>query len=130
MKLFDATLGKLETALDLRLERQNLLASTVANADTPGFTPRDFDFAKAMSQAEQPIAMAQPEGSGSMGAARASAVAEAQPTPTRAGFDGNRVDGAQAMVALAENALEYDATAQATNKKLAILLYTASNGTG
>lgn len=128
MNLFDATLGKLETSLDLRLERQNLLSSNVANADTPGYVPRDFDFAKAMAQAEAPLQMAQPEGT-SAALAPASAVAQPQLTDTRAGFDGNRVDADQAMVALAENGLQYGANAQATNKKLAILLYAASDGT-
>jgi flagellar basal-body rod protein FlgB len=129
MNLFDATLGKLETALDLRLERQNLLSSNVANADTPGYVPRDFDFAKAMAQAEAPLQMAQPEGSGAALHSQASATAQPQLTDTRAGFDGNRVDADQAMVALAENGLQYGANAQATNKKLAILLYAASDGT-
>ncbi len=127
MKLFDATLGKIETALDLRLERQNLLTSNVANADTPGYVPRDFDFAKAMAEAEAPLAMAQPEGtSGSL--ARAAATAQPQLANTRPGFDQNRVDADQAMVALAENGLQYGANAQAANKKLAILLYAASDG--
>jgi flagellar basal-body rod protein FlgB len=128
MKLFDATLGKIETALDLRLERQNLLTSNVANADTPGFVPRDFDFAKAMAEAEAPLAMAQPEGqSGPL--AHAAATAQPQLANTQPGFDQNRVDADQAMVALAENGLQYGANAQAANKKLAILLYAASDGT-
>jgi flagellar basal-body rod protein FlgB len=128
VNLFDATLGKIETALDLRLERQNLLSSNVANADTPGYVPRDFDFAKAMAQAEGPMQMAQPEGTGSA-LGHVEAAATPQLADTRAGFDGNRVDADQAMVALAENGLQYGANAQAVNKKLAILLYAASDGT-
>lgn len=126
MKLFDATLGKLETALDLRLERQNLLASNVANADTPGFVAQDIDFNKAMAQAEANSEML---ASSEVGGQHLAVSSEPMAEPTRAGFDGNRVDADQAMVALAENGIQYGANAQAASKKLAILLYAASDGT-
>ncbi|MBI2733564.1 MAG: flagellar basal body rod protein FlgB, partial [Aquabacterium sp.] len=38
-------------ALSLRSERQRLIASNIANADTPGYVARDFDFATALRQA-------------------------------------------------------------------------------
>ncbi len=38
-------------ALVLRAERQRVIASNIANADTPGFSGRDFDFKRAMSDA-------------------------------------------------------------------------------
>ncbi len=38
-------------ALRLRSDRQRLIASNIANADTPGYVARDFDFASALSQA-------------------------------------------------------------------------------
>ena len=38
-------------ALELRSERQRLIASNIANADTPGYQAKDFDFAQALSQA-------------------------------------------------------------------------------
>ena len=34
-------------ALSLRSERQRLIASNIANADTPGYVARDLDFAQA-----------------------------------------------------------------------------------
>lgn len=40
-------------ALVLRAERQRILASNMANADTPGYTSRDFDFKEALSQQTQ-----------------------------------------------------------------------------
>lgn len=39
------------TALTLRSERQRLIASNIANADTPGYVARDFNFSQALSQA-------------------------------------------------------------------------------
>ena len=38
-------------SLQLRAERQRVLASNIANADTPGFAARDFKFSEALSQA-------------------------------------------------------------------------------
>ena len=51
-------LDKLASALDfdrqalgLRFERQKVLAGNIANADTPNFKARDFDFSRALAQA-------------------------------------------------------------------------------
>lgn len=38
------------SALVLRAQRQQLIASNIANADTPGYVARDFDFAAALKQ--------------------------------------------------------------------------------
>lgn len=38
-------------ALTLRAERQRLLASNIANVDTPGFVARDMDFASTLREA-------------------------------------------------------------------------------
>ena len=38
-------------ALVLRAERQRVIASNIANADTPGYQARDFDFAAALRNA-------------------------------------------------------------------------------
>ena len=46
-------LGFHAKALVLRAERQRTLASTIANADTPGYVARDFNFSDAMGQALQ-----------------------------------------------------------------------------
>lgn len=40
-------------ALVLRAERQRVIASNIANADTPGYVARDFNFRQAMEQALQ-----------------------------------------------------------------------------
>jgi flagellar basal-body rod protein FlgB len=45
--------GQLEfqgNALLLRAERQRTIASNIANADTPGYVGRDFDFASALQE--------------------------------------------------------------------------------
>lgn len=38
-------------ALNLRAQRHQILASNIANADTPNYKARDFDFSSAMQQA-------------------------------------------------------------------------------
>lgn len=40
-----------QLALSLRAQRQQLLASNIANADTPNFKARDFDFKQALQTA-------------------------------------------------------------------------------
>ncbi|EGF33751.1 Flagellar basal-body rod protein FlgB [Oxalobacteraceae bacterium IMCC9480] len=40
-----------ETALNLRGQRQQLIASNIANADTPNYKARDIDFNSAMKSA-------------------------------------------------------------------------------
>jgi len=39
-------------ALQLRAYRQQVIASNIANADTPGYVARDFDFRTALLQAQ------------------------------------------------------------------------------
>ena len=46
-------LGFQGNALILRAERQRIIASNIANADTPGYVSRDFDFAKTLREAAE-----------------------------------------------------------------------------
>jgi flagellar basal-body rod protein FlgB len=41
-----------QNAMNLRTQRQELLASNIANADTPHFKARDMDFKSAMANAQ------------------------------------------------------------------------------
>lgn len=42
-----------QTAINLRSYRQEVLASNIANADTPGYKARDFEFGQALTGALQ-----------------------------------------------------------------------------
>jgi flagellar basal-body rod protein FlgB len=133
MKIFDTTLHTLARALDVRLARQAVLAGNVANADTPGFTPRELDFQAAMASASLPEGgvPAPREGDLPLAASGTSTAPErfVSEVPGAApGLDGNGVDLDRTMGALAENALQYGAAAKAAAKKLAILRYVASDG--
>ncbi len=136
MKLFDKTLTTLQQSLDVRLLRQNVLAGNLANVDTPGFMPRDVNFELAMSEAAQqavPVATEAPAPghlplaqSATETSVASSAIVQAPGAAP--GIDGNGVDLDRTMVSLAQNGLQYGASARAAGKKLAILRYVASDG--
>lgn len=48
----DQQLGTLRNVANLRGYRQELLASNIANADTPNYKARDFDFQSALENAK------------------------------------------------------------------------------
>jgi flagellar basal-body rod protein FlgB len=140
MKVFDSTLARLERALDVRLVRENVLAANVANVDTPGFRPKDVDFTATMAAIE---GSAHSDGGVAQPTLPTAGQVESQQTGISAKdlpivdvpaggatFDGNTVDLDRTMVAMAENALQYGASARAAGKKLAILRYVASDGNG
>jgi flagellar basal-body rod protein FlgB len=134
VKLFDPTLGVLERSLDVRLARHEVLAGNLANADTPGFQPRDVDFGAAMARAAAPAAA--PEGAGDIPLSVAGTGGGRGATPlvraqgSAAGLDGNGVDVDRTLASVAENALQYGAATRAVGKKLAILRYVANDGQG
>lgn len=141
MKLFDTTFKRLEAALDVRLERQNVLNGNIANVDTPEYAPRELDFGKALQAAETsagstgaPVAVAATEGHLDLGAARPMGADSSAFVHTaeelKGGLDGNGVDLDKTMVELARNSLMYGAAAKAVSKKLAILRYVATEGMG
>jgi len=49
--MLDPLAGKLEHYMDLLSARQKLVASNIANADTPGYKTRDIDFQTEFSNA-------------------------------------------------------------------------------
>lgn len=121
MKLFDQTLRTLERALDVRATKHSVLASNLANVDTPGYRARDVDFDEAMTSAL--------DAEGASAAEREEIWARDLDT-RGAGFDGNGVDLDRTMASLSANATQYSAATRAAHKKLALLKYVASDGNG
>jgi flagellar basal-body rod protein FlgB len=64
MNKLDASLNFHQTALRVRNQRQELLASNIANADTPQYKARDIDFKSAMQSALQQSTSGKPAASG------------------------------------------------------------------
>jgi flagellar basal-body rod protein FlgB len=127
----------------VRLVEHNVLAGNIANADTPGYKPKELDFAAAMAAAQQAggaegLATTDarhlgPDGAAAQ-AAGASRAMNAASTLVHDGrgtspsIDGNQVDLDRTMAGMAENSLQYGASARAAGKKLAILRYVVSDG--
>ncbi|MFZ1873751.1 MAG: flagellar basal body rod protein FlgB [Chania sp.] len=109
----DAALRFGQEALNLRAERQQILAANIANADTPGYQARDIDFASQLSQA-----MAQGRASGialNLTSAQHIPALNVQPpslallfrVPDQPALDGNTVDMDRERTHFADNSLKY-----------------------
>jgi flagellar basal-body rod protein FlgB len=102
-------------ALALRAQRQQLIAGNIANADTPGYQARDFDFAAALRAAR---------GTGGVGEGIASdiftpggrpAPALRYVQPAQTNLDSNTVDMDRERANFMDNALKFDATLRFIN---------------
>ena len=111
-------------ALQLRAERQRLVASNIANADTPGYIARDMDFAKTLRAAtgNLPAASALATshsghiGSGSPGPGGGLAGSGlVYATPAQTNLDRNTVDLDRERASFADNAVKYEATLRFIN---------------
>lgn len=113
-------------ALVLRAQRQGVIASNIANADTPGFAARDINFKESMSAANSsslaldglrgsstnPAHMATTGSSlGGPGSDRGLVYA-AQSQPS---MDGNSVDLDRERANFADNSVRYEATLRFIN---------------
>lgn len=103
-----------QQALGLRAYRQQVLAGNIANADTPNYKARDFDFAAALKEAvagrgEGSLAIdrtspAHLSGTGGNAPARLM-----YRTPMQASADGNTVEMDVERGQFSENAIQYEA---------------------
>lgn len=104
-------------ALNLRSERQRLIASNIANADTPGYVARDMNFAQALRNAtgnSQPAAMlaaSQPGHIGGSGAPQGGTFSTLMyASPSQTNLDRNTVDMDRERASFADNTVKYEAT--------------------
>ena len=109
-------------ALSLRSERQRLIASNIANADTPGYVAREMNFAQALrdatgaGQTTTMLAASQPghiganpgANPGAPGGASFSTLTYAAPSQTN--LDRNTVDMDRERASFADNTVKYEAT--------------------
>lgn len=98
-------------ALELRAQRMAMLASNIANAATPGYKARDFDFGKALAAAS--------EGQQAAGAAEAAA---GYRVPLQASLDGNTVELGTEQTLFAENAVQYRTTLSFLQGRIATVM--------
>ncbi len=128
MSLFTAAIDRHGQALELLAQRQRVLGGNIANADTPGYKARDFDFAGALRAAQ----------AGTGGAMRATdprhLATGGAPAGGTAGpelkyraaeqpaLDGNTVDLDRERAVFADNAVRYEATLRFINSNVRTML--------
>jgi flagellar basal-body rod protein FlgB len=103
MAVSDTIFGVHATALKLRGQRMNVLASNIANAATPNYKARDIDFRKALSLAQ--------EGQSPDAALKFR-------VPLQTSLDGNTVELPTEQTAFAENALAYRTSLTFLNSRI------------
>jgi len=101
-------------ALVMRSERQRMIASNIANADTPGYVARDFDFAKALREATS--------GSGMPDPSRRAGAMLRYAAPAQTNLDGNSVDMDRERAAFADNTVKYESTLRFINGSVRTML--------
>lgn len=116
---FDPTIGALNTILNLRLMNQNIIASNIANAETPGYKAQRVDFETSLRDAlnsqhnTDPVRVEifnDPNGIESI--------------------DGNTVSRSNEMSLMAENEVLYNSAVELLKKKLGMLKYSITEGGG
>lgn len=105
-----------QAALNLRAARQELMASNIANADTPNYKARDIDFASALQGAlagsgqKLQVAVTSPQHlAGATGESVMGAPVQYR-QPLQPSADGNTVDMDVERAQFADNALRYEAS--------------------
>ena len=128
----DAYMRFNETALGLRSQRQELLASNIANADTPNYKARDMDFASALqgalARSEPPAGLLNQTAAAHIGGAgqRGDYLPNGTPvqyrTPAQGAADNNTVDMDVERNQFADNALRYEAGITMINMQIRSML--------
>lgn len=120
---FDNALGIHAQALALREKRGEVLASNLANADTPGYKARDLDFQTLLKQSmpNHQVMERTQEGHFSPDDRLLGATMMFR-NPTQASMDGNTVESHIEQAKYAENAVQYQASLRFINGKFSGLM--------
>jgi flagellar basal-body rod protein FlgB len=122
----DAYLGVHADALKVSSQRMELLATNLANADTPNFKARDIDFREALAAAASPNSAAtlnttQPNHL-TADAGGGTAANLKYRVPLAPSLDGNTVDVQLEQAAFADNAVRFQATLTFLSARLRTLM--------
>jgi flagellar basal-body rod protein FlgB len=125
--LFGDSVHLLERSLELRMTRQNLIASNIANAETPGYRALDMDFESMLREIVQARKTEGASGATeeSLAAQRASVRLIHADAPSLAN-ENNTVLLERELGKLSKNALMFKAQAQILGQKLNLLREAAS----
>ncbi len=135
INLFDKHLTLLERSIDLRVKRNDLLASNVANQETPGYRAQDLVFEKQLDKAlysdePGPLKTTDPRHFDGMQrepleTVEGDRINSFNPDPR---MDGNTVNLDNEMAKLAENQLMFQAMTKAINWKFRMLKSAITDG--
>jgi flagellar basal-body rod protein FlgB len=123
--MFENIFGIHEQALLLHGQRIGVLATNMANADTPNFKARDIDFSEVLAGTDDSAGLA-------LRTTQASHIAnDAEPVggqlkyrnPYQASLDGNTVEMPVEQAAFSENNVRYQASLQFINSRIAELQF-------
>ena len=124
-----------EAALSLRSQRQQLLASNIANADTPQYKARDIDFASAlqatMAKSASPAVLAATQPTHLPGLST-DTLPDGTPVQYRGvvqgAVDGNTVDMDVERNQFADNAVRYEAGITMINAQIRSIMAAIQGG--
>jgi len=122
----------LTQALEYHRERHNVVASNIANVETPGFRPVDILRDSEVEQGRTlPLARTEKSHLNPASAGPGlEGVHRVEDTTAPVGADGNSVSLEREMSKLAANDLRYQAAARFISKHLGMLRYAATGGNG
>jgi flagellar basal-body rod protein FlgB len=117
-----------QQSLNLRADRQGVLAANIANADTPNYKARDFDFASAL-QGAMGDRMHLPDTSLALTSARHIPGKAVSPDPAellyrepyQPSLDGNTVDMDAERVQFADNTMRYQSSMAVISNRIKTL---------
>jgi len=110
---FESYLGVHEPALHLRAKRAQVLASNLANIDTPHYKARDIDFTAALKSATSGRGASTMRVTNAKHIQAESFIAGAElkyRNPYQSSLDGNTVEHQVEMAAFSDNAMRYMAS--------------------
>ncbi|MEZ5661374.1 MAG: flagellar basal body rod protein FlgB [Burkholderiaceae bacterium] len=127
------TLNQHASALQLRAERQQVLSSNIANADTPGYQARDFDFGQRLRDMLSEAGTRGPSRLSSTDARHLGGIDRGSDgsyqvttlkyrVAEQASLDGNTVDIDRERANFADNALRYEASLKFINGSMRKIL--------
>lgn len=129
--LFSTTIDLLGASIDLRTRKQNLISANIANAETPGYIPRNLEFEQELQTAVKKTSGREGRRS-SVGATphpahiplkgNAAGIAQVRGTVVETpahtpGRDGNAVELENEMSGLMQNQVMFNASVQLLGKK-------------
>ena len=113
-------------ALQLRAHRQQVIASNIANADTPGYVARDFDFAQALKSVQGGASVSNVALTDArhlrLGSADPRQAEMAYTVQTQPAQDGNSVDLDRERANFVDNSIRYESTLRFINGHVKTML--------